>query len=72
MNTPLAWKNLSHNKVRTSVGVAGVGFAVILDYFDRVYISTSGAGTVLLLETGLHRGDRALEDIVSRGLAKTS
>ena len=50
----------------------GMGFAVILDYFDRVYISTSGAGTVLLLETGLHRGDRALEDIVSRGLAKTS
>ena len=30
MNTPLAWKNLVHNKVRTAVALAGVGFAVIL------------------------------------------
>ena len=34
MNTPLAWKNLSHNKVRTCVGVAGVGFAVILIFMQ--------------------------------------
>lgn len=34
MSTPLAWKNLSHNKVRTCVGVAGVGFAVILIFMQ--------------------------------------
>ena len=34
MKTPLAWKNLSHNKVRTCVGVAGVGFAVILIFMQ--------------------------------------
>ena len=34
MNTPLAWKNLTHNKVRTSVGVLGVGFAVILIFMQ--------------------------------------
>lgn len=34
MSTPLAWKNLLHNKVRTLVGVAGVGFAVILIFMQ--------------------------------------
>jgi putative ABC transport system permease protein len=34
MKTPLAWKNLSHNLVRTCVGVAGVGFAVILIFMQ--------------------------------------
>ena len=34
MKTPLAWKNLSHSKVRTSIGVAGVGFAVILIFMQ--------------------------------------
>jgi putative ABC transport system permease protein len=34
MITPLAWKNLSHNKVRTFVGVAGVGFAVVLIFMQ--------------------------------------
>jgi len=34
MRTPLAWKNLSHNKVRTCIGVAGVGFAVILIFMQ--------------------------------------
>ncbi|MEN1681872.1 MAG: FtsX-like permease family protein [Planctomycetota bacterium] len=32
--TPLAWKNLSHNWVRTSVGVAGVGFAAMLIFMQ--------------------------------------
>jgi len=26
MKTPLAWKNIKHNKARTAIGVAGVGF----------------------------------------------
>ena len=34
MKTPLAWKNLSHNRVRTAIGVAGVGFAVILIFMQ--------------------------------------
>ncbi|QDS98055.1 FtsX-like permease family protein [Adhaeretor mobilis] len=34
MKTPLAWKNLVHNKVRTAVALAGVGFAVILIFMQ--------------------------------------
>lgn len=34
MKTPLAWKNLVHNKVRTAVALAGVGFAVILMFMQ--------------------------------------
>ena len=34
MKTPLAWKNLTHNRVRTAIGVAGVGFAVILIFMQ--------------------------------------
>ena len=34
MNTPLAWKNLLHNKVRTAVALAGVSFAVILIFMQ--------------------------------------
>ncbi|MCA9238168.1 MAG: FtsX-like permease family protein [Planctomycetales bacterium] len=34
MNTPLAWKNLVHNKVRTAVALAGVAFAVILIFMQ--------------------------------------
>lgn len=34
MKTPLAWKNLVHNKTRTAVALAGVGFAVILIFMQ--------------------------------------
>jgi len=34
MKTPLAWKNLVHNKVRTAVALEGVGFAVILIFMQ--------------------------------------
>ncbi len=34
MKTPLAWKNLTHNRTRTAIGVAGVGFAVILIFMQ--------------------------------------
>jgi len=34
MKTPLAWKNIKHNKTRTAIGVAGVGFAVILIFMQ--------------------------------------
>jgi putative ABC transport system permease protein len=29
-NTPLAWKNLTHDWRRLAVAVAGIGFAVLL------------------------------------------
>lgn len=38
MKTPLAWKNLVYNKVRTAVGVAGVGFAVILIFMQLGFL----------------------------------
>jgi putative ABC transport system permease protein len=38
MKTPLAWKNLVHNKVRTSVALAGVGFAVILIFMQLGFL----------------------------------
>ncbi|QDU87706.1 FtsX-like permease family protein [Pirellulimonas nuda] len=34
MTTPLAWKNLLHNRLRTVVGVLGVGFAVVLIFMQ--------------------------------------
>ncbi len=34
MKTPLAWRNLVHNKVRTAVAVAGVAFAVVLIFMQ--------------------------------------
>ncbi len=34
MATPLAWKNLRHNWVRTAVGMAGVGFAAMLIFMQ--------------------------------------
>jgi putative ABC transport system permease protein len=34
MKTPLAWRNLLHNKVRTAVAVAGVTFAVVLIFMQ--------------------------------------
>ncbi len=34
MKTPLAWKNLTHNKVRTAIALAGVGFAVVLIFMQ--------------------------------------
>jgi putative ABC transport system permease protein len=34
MKTQLAWKNLVHNRVRTVVALAGVGFAVILIFMQ--------------------------------------
>lgn len=34
MKTPLAWRNLVHSKVRTTVAVAGVTFAVVLIFMQ--------------------------------------
>jgi putative ABC transport system permease protein len=38
MKTPLAWKNLVHNRIRTAVALAGVGFAVILIFMQLGFL----------------------------------
>jgi len=38
MKTPLAWKNLTYNKMRTAVALAGVGFAVILIFMQMGFL----------------------------------
>ena len=49
MKTPLAWKNLVHNKVRTAIGVAGVGFAVILIFMQLGFL-----GGIILTATQIY------------------
>jgi putative ABC transport system permease protein len=34
MRTPLAWKNVTHNKVRAAASLAGVGFAIVLIFMQ--------------------------------------
>src|SRR5260370_32859255 len=34
MRTPLAWKNVAHNKLRAATSLAGVGFAVLLIFMQ--------------------------------------
>ncbi|HMP06894.1 MAG TPA: hypothetical protein PJ982_11125, partial [Lacipirellulaceae bacterium] len=38
MKTPLAWKNLVNNRVRTAVALAGVAFAVILIFMQLGFL----------------------------------
>lgn len=49
MKTPLAWKNLVYNRVRTAVGVAGVGFAVIL-----IFMQLGFRGGIILTATQIY------------------
>lgn len=50
MKTPLAWRNLVHNKVRTLVAVAGVAFAVVL-----VFMQLGFQGAVVTTATLIYR-----------------
>jgi putative ABC transport system permease protein len=34
MKTPLAWKNITHNKLRTATSLLGVGFAILLIFMQ--------------------------------------
>src|SRR2546421_7546559 len=34
MRTPLAWKNITHNKLRTTTSLVGVGFAILLIFMQ--------------------------------------
>src|SRR5262245_60999426 len=48
MKTPLAWLNLVHNKKRTLVAVAGVGFAALLVFMQLgFYSSAEGTATIV-------------------------
>ena len=48
MRTPLAWLNLLHNKVRTLIAVAGVGFAVVLIFMQMgFYGSVESTATIV-------------------------
>jgi putative ABC transport system permease protein len=41
MKTPLAWLNLTHNKLRTGVALAGVAFAVILMFMQLGFLGSA-------------------------------
>lgn len=41
MRIPLAWLNLVHNKMRTALAVAGVGFAVVLIFMQLGFLGSA-------------------------------
>lgn len=54
--TPLAWKNLAHNRVRTAIGMAGVGFAAMLLFMQlgfRGAIESTATQTYAVLDFDL-------------------
>jgi putative ABC transport system permease protein len=48
--TSLAWANLLHNKVRTSVGIAGVAFAVVLIFMQLGFIGALQTTATLIYD----------------------
>ncbi len=50
MKTPLAWMNLVHNKVRTSVAVAGVAFAVVLLFMQLGFLGAVQSTATLIYD----------------------
>ncbi|MBW3598694.1 MAG: ABC transporter permease DevC [Planctomycetes bacterium] len=50
MKTPLAWRNLVHNKVRTAVAVAGVAFAVVLIFMQLGFRGSVMATATLIYD----------------------
>jgi putative ABC transport system permease protein len=50
MKTPLAWHNLLHNKVRTTVAVVGVAFPLVLVFMQLGLYEAFLAGTTRLYE----------------------
>src|ERR1700733_4014280 len=49
MQTPLAWKNLTHNSRRMAVAVSGVGFAVLLIFMELGFLNALLESTVQVL-----------------------
>lgn len=50
MKTPLAWHNLLHNKVKTSVAVAGVVFAIVLMFMQLGFLEAVRTSATLIYE----------------------
>ncbi len=50
MKTPLAWHNLLHNKIRTTVAVVGVAFPLVLVFMQLGLYEAFLAGTTRLYE----------------------
>lgn len=48
--TPLAWLNLVHNRVRTSVAVAGVSFAIVLMFMQLGFLEAVKASATLIYD----------------------
>ena len=42
VSTPLAWKNLTHQPVRTTISVLGIGFAILLMYMQLGFLGAVG------------------------------
>lgn len=51
MKTPLAWLNLTHNKMRTFAAVAGVTFAVVLIFMQLGFLGTAEQTADLIYST---------------------
>jgi putative ABC transport system permease protein len=63
--TPLAWQNLTHNKRRFALSLAGVGFAVVLMFIELGFYHALLDSTVALI-------DRFDADLVMVSKLKTS
>jgi putative ABC transport system permease protein len=50
MTTPLAWHNLLHNRVRTSVAVMGVTFAVVLMFMQLGFLEAVKASATMIYD----------------------
>jgi putative ABC transport system permease protein len=50
MTTPLAWKNLFHNKTRTAVAVLGIIFAVVLMFMQLGFLGTVRLTSAMIYE----------------------
>ncbi len=50
MRTPLAWFNLVHNKMRTTLAVAGVSFAVVLIFMQLGFLGSAEKSATLVYD----------------------
>lgn len=50
MTTPLAWRNLLHNKVRSGVAIAGVTFAIVLMFMQLGFLEAVKISATLVYD----------------------
>jgi putative ABC transport system permease protein len=41
MKTPLAWRNVSHNRVRSLIALCGISFAILLIFMQLGFYSAA-------------------------------